>query len=349
MADPDPLEALPVRPPILPMLAEADAEIPTGPEWIYEPKWDGFRGVIFKSGNWVHIGSRNTKPLQRFFPELIELCQKTLPDRCVIDGEILIFDAKRRLSFASLQMRLHPAPSRIKKLSGEIPAEFAAFDLLALDGDDLRERPFAERRALLEKVIAAKPDARLSITPQTRDPKRAREWVEGNAEDGLDGVVAKKESQKYVSGKREMVKIKPHRTADCVVGGFRMHKDGKGLGSLILGLYGSDGVLHHVGHTAAFTAKQRREFLEKLTPHIGQPSFGGENLPGGPSRWKPGGEESPITTVAPVFVVEVGFDRMMAWGEGEGGAFRHATTFKRWREDKDPKQCGFDQFGKDRG
>lgn len=335
---PDPFDALPVRPPLLPMLAQIEDAVPVGEGWIYEPKWDGFRGLVFKSGDAVRIGSRNTKPLERFFPELVAIFRAHLPERCVLDGEILIQDAKGVLDFGALQMRLHPAPSRIKKLSEETPAGFAAFDLLALEGDDVRERPFTERRELLEKVLAANPHPRLTVTPQTRDPARAREWVEGNSTDGLDGVVAKRTDQKYVPAKREMVKVKPRRTADCVVGGYRLHKDGKGVGSLLLGLYGEDGLLHHVGHTAAFSAKQRREIFEKLAPHVGQASFGGEYLPGGPSRWSQG-KDMAWVSVAPVFVCEVGFDRLMANG------FRHAARFLRWRDDKDPQQCRYDQFG----
>ena len=333
----DDFSGLPVQPPLLPMLAAIQEGVPEGPGWIYEPKWDGFRGIVFKDGESVRIGSRNTRPLERFFPELVAIFRAHLPARCVLDGEILIQDEKGLLDFEALQLRLHPAASRIKKLSEETPAAFAAFDLLALGDEDLRERPFVERRAKLEALLRENPHPGLTATPQTRDIERAREWVTGNATDGLDGVVAKREDQRYVPGAREMVKIKPRHTADVVVGGYRMHKDGKGVGSLLLGLYDEGGVLRHVGHTAAFTAKQRREFLGKLEPHTGKPSFGGEYLPGGPSRWAQGKDTS-WTSVEPVFVCEVRFDRMMANG------FRHAATFLRWREDKDARECDFSQL-----
>lgn len=335
----DAFATLPVKPPLLPMLAEAQEEVPVGAGWIYEPKWDGFRGLIFRNGDAIRIGSRNMRPLERFFPELVAIFRDHLPEKCIVDGEILIQDESGLLDFEALQMRLHPAPSRIKKLSQETPAGFAAFDLLALGDEDLRERTFVERRAKLEEILKAKPHPRLTATPQTRDAAKAREWVTGNAVDGLDGVVAKREEQTYVHGSREMVKVKPRRTADVVVGGFRMHKDGKGVGSLLLGLYGEDGTLHHVGHTAAFTAAQRRDFLKKLEPYLNKPSFGGEYLPGAPSRWSQG-KEMAWTSVEPVFVCEVKFDRMMAHG------FRHAATFLRWREDKDPRQCDRSQLSR---
>lgn len=333
----EPFERLPVRPPLLPMLAKLEETVPRGDGWSYEPKWDGFRGLIFRDGDAVRIGSRNTRPLERFFPELVTLFRNHLPDRCIVDGEIVIRGADG-LDFGALQLRLHPAPSRIKLLSGQTPATFVAFDVVAIGDEDLRAVPFVRRRERLEALLKERPSPGLGLTPSTRDPVLAEKWVRGEDNEGLDGVVAKKDDIPYAPGERVMVKVKPRRTADCVVGGYRVHKDGKGVGSLLLGLYDDDGTLVHVGHAGGFTAKMRRETLEKLQPHVGGTSFTGEYAPGGPSRWSQG-KDMTWHSVAPVFVCEVSFDRLVHH------SFRHATTFQRWREDKDPKQCTFDQFG----
>jgi len=253
-----------VNPPVLPMLAKRAGQLPEEGEWIFEPKWDGFRSLIFRDGDELLIQSRDKNPLNRYFPELEAPLKAQLPRRCVLDGEIVIVQ-EDGLDFDSLQLRLHPAASRVAKLSKETPSSFVAFDLLAADGRDVRNQPQAERRALLERTLAAV-DAPIYLTPMTRDARVAAEWLQHFEGAGLDGVIAKPESGVYEPGKRAMIKVKHARTADCVVAGFRWHKQGKNelIGSLLLGLYDERGTLHHVGVTSAFTMARRRELAREL-------------------------------------------------------------------------------------
>ena len=309
--------SFPIEPPIEPMLAALQREIPRGDGWLYEPKWDGFRAIVFRDGDRVHIGSRNELPLERYFPEVVEVVKEAFPARVVADGEIIL-PGENGLEFELLQLRLHPAESRVRKLAAEIPATFVAFDLLATD-EDLREQPFEERRAKLVEVL--KPRDRCFVTPQTDDPAEAERWFERFEGAGLDGVVAKKRDLKYVPDKRVMVKVKHERTADVVVGGYRLAKNKKGLGSFLLGLY-DDGNLNYV---------------EMVKPLEGGESFNTEWGPGGPSRWNQGKDLSWVS-LDPVLVCEVAFDHL------QGYRFRHGTTFKRWRPDKDPKDCNYEQF-----
>ncbi|MBV8446279.1 MAG: ATP-dependent DNA ligase [Candidatus Dormibacteraeota bacterium] len=325
----------PLTPPIQPMLARAAADIPQG-EWRYEPKWDGFRAIVYRDSDRIHIGSRNALPLERYFPELLDPLLTALPDRCVVDGEIVIATSQG-LDFDALQMRLHPAESRVRMLAARTPASTVLFDILALGDDDLRPRPLAERRALLCDSIAA--DRVVGITPQTDSAERATDWFTQYEGAGLDGVVAKQPAQPYLPGERGWIKVKHLRTVDCVVGGFREGKGGPAsLGSLLLGLY-QDGVLHHVGHTSSFSAAERREVRRQLEPLVGGESFvfSQGRTPGGPSRWA---RDMDLTwvSVKPELVCEVSFDHL------QGRRFRHASRFIRWRPDKSPTDCTFEQL-----
>ncbi|HMD33366.1 MAG TPA: ATP-dependent DNA ligase [Vicinamibacterales bacterium] len=337
-----------IVPPVEPMLAKLADGIPAG-AFLYEPKWDGFRAIVFRPPADVFIQSRDLRPLDRYFPELHETLLTTLPDGCIVDGEIVIA-TPRGLDFDALQMRLHPAASRVSKLAKETPASFVAFDLLAAEGDDLRERPFAERRARLERTLAgAQPP--IHLTPMTRDIAVARTWLDEFEGAGLDGVIAKPADGTYEPGKRSMIKIKHARTADCVVAGFRWHKNGKNelIGSLLLGLFDQAGRLHHVGVTSSFTMAKRRELAEELAPLRegaleGHPwrewaewSSDGTRMPGGQSRWSAGKDLSwePLRVER---VCEVKYDHM------QGDRFRHAATFLRWRADKPPSECRYDQL-----
>lgn len=256
---------LPVNPPVSPMLAKLVRELPEGDQLVYEPKWDGFRCIVFRDGDEIELGSRNERMLTRYFPELLEPLRRDLPERCVLDGEIVIATPSG-LDFDLLQLRIHPASSRVNKLAKETPASFVAFDLLALGDDDLRERPFSERRAALERALAhANPPVRL--TPATTSPAVAREWFERFEGAGLDGVVAKSVSLPYRPNERVMLKVKHERTCDCVVAGFRWHKDGDGIGSLLLGLYDDERVLHHVGVASSFAAPMRKQLVSELEPY----------------------------------------------------------------------------------
>jgi ATP-dependent DNA ligase len=338
-----------IEPPIEPMLAKLAETLPAGP-FLYEPKWDGFRAIVFHGGSDVYIQSRDLRPLDRYFPELHDALLAGLPGRSVIDGEIVIA-TPRGLDFNALQLRLHPAASRAAKLARETPASFVAFDLLALGDRDLRTSPQAERRALLEQALAeAKPP--IHVTPMTRDPAVASEWLSRFEGAGLDGVIAKPEHGTYEPGKRAMIKIKHARTADCVVAGFRWHKDGRNerVGSLLLGLYDGKGDLHHVGVTSSFTMAVRRQLVTELAPLReraleGHPwrewaSFDGAEMtrmPGGQSRWSAGKDLSwePLRVER---VCEVKYDHM------QGPRFRHAASFQRWRPDKKPEDCRYDQL-----
>jgi ATP-dependent DNA ligase len=316
------------------MLARAADTIPVGAGWRYEPKWDGFRALVFRDGDDIRIISRKNTLLNRYFPELIGLLMEGLPERVVVDGEI-VRAGPHGLEFDTLQLRLHPAASRVTMLSQEIPASFVAFDILAIDDESVMSSPFAARRECLINSVAPIPD--LSITPQTEDVGEAQSWFERFEGAGLDGVVAKQETGAYRPGQREWVKIKHQRTVDCVVGGYRMSKDGKGIGSLLLGLYDSEGVLNHVGHTSSLNATERRQLMEKFKPLEGGQSFGEGRTPGGPSRWSQGRDMSWVS-LEPVLVCEVGFEKL------EGNRFRHAARLLRWRDDKAPADCTYDQL-----
>jgi len=325
---------LPLEPPVAPMLSRLRPDIPLGDGWLYEPKWDGFRAIVFRDGDRIQIESRNGLALHRYFPELCETLAEGLPDRCVVDGEVVVIGPDG-LEFEVLQMRIHPAESRIKKLAQETPASFVAFDLLALGDDDLTGQPLTARRQALASMIEDGPH--LFLTPQTSDPESARDWFERFEGAGLDGVVAKRVEQTYEPGERVMVKVKHERTVDCVVGGYRLSKSGDGVGSLLLGLNDGQGVLHHVGHTSSFKAAERRDLLAELKPLEGGTSFGHGRTPGGPSRWAQGRDASYVP-LDPVLVCEVSFEKL------QGDRFRHAARFLRWRPDKSPTECTYDQL-----
>ena len=331
------------------MLAKLAEALPTGP-FLYEPKWDGFRAIVFRGGSQLFIQSRDLRPLDRYFPELHDALLERLPDGSVIDGEIVIATS-HGLDFEALQMRLHPAASRAAKLAKATPSSFIAFDALALGGRDLRAVPQTERRALLEHALAGI-ERPVHLTPMTRDPAVATEWLSRFEGAGLDGVMAKPEHGTYEPGKRAMIKVKHARTADCVVAGFRWHKEGKNerIGSLLLGLYDAKGALHHVGVTSSFTMAVRRQLVEELAPlreHAFEnhpwrewaEAMGGEmqRMPGGQSRWSAGKDLSwePLRIER---VCEVKYDHM------QGQRFRHGAVFQRWRPDKLPAECRYDQL-----
>jgi ATP-dependent DNA ligase len=334
-------------PPVAPMLAKPAATIPAGQ--LYEPKWDGFRSIIFRDGDEVEIGSRNERPMTRYFPEVVAAVQQNFPRRAVIDGEIVIADRERNtLDFEALQQRIHPAASRITLLSEQTPASFVAFDLLALGEDDLTQRPMVERRASLESALAGA-RAPVYLTPATQDHDRAHRWFEQFEGAGLDGLIAKRLDLRYQPDKRVMTKIKHDRTADCVVAGYRVHKSGPdALGSLLLGLYDDRGVLVSVGVVGAFPMARRRELLAELQPLV--TTFDdhpwawarqeeGERTPrkSETSRWNAGKDLS-FVPLRPERVVEVRYDYM------EGIRFRHTTQFVRWRTDREPRSCTYDQL-----
>jgi ATP-dependent DNA ligase len=316
------------------MLAEAAEELPLGEGWVYEPKWDGFRALVFKDGEAIHLGSRSGQPLQRYFPEVVEALRAILPDRCVLDGE-LILPGPRGLDFDALQARLHPAASRVAKLAKETPAGFTGFDLLALGDEDWRPRRTDERRSALLQVLPA--GAACFPTPRTAAPEEARRWFEEFEGAGCDGLIARRVELPYLPGKRVMVKLKHHRTADVVVGGYREGKTPGTVGALLLGVYDEAGMLHHLGHTSSFSASQKRALFEQLQPLRTQASFEGR-IPDAPSRWSSGRETAPWTPVEPRLVCEVRYDAL------QGPRLRHASTFLRWRTDKPPARCTFEQL-----
>jgi ATP-dependent DNA ligase len=344
---------LPVSPPVLPMLAKRIGELPVGGTWIFEPKWDGFRALVFRDRDEILIQSRDEKSLNRYFPELLEPLRSNLPARCVLDGELVV--AKNgALDFDALQLRIHPAASRVKLLSQEIPASIVFFDLLCEGDRDLRGLAFQARREMLESLLssAAPP---IHLTPATSELSIAADWFRRFEGAGLDGVIAKPVLGAYEPNKRVMLKVKHERECDCVVAGFRWHKKGErtAVGSLLLGLFDDSGALQHVGVCASFTEKKRRELVEFLAPYrrnalaahpwkdwAEQSSAGGEaehRMPGGQSRWSQGKDLSwePLRLQ---LVVEVAYDHM------QGSRFRHTAQFRRWRTDKKPSECTYDQL-----
>ena len=331
---------LPVNPPVKPMLAKLIPQIPAGA--FYEPKFDGFRCIVFRDGDAVELGSRNERPMNRYFPEVIEAIKRETPERCVLDGEIVLM-VDGRLDFEALQQRIHPAASRVNMLARETPASFIAFDLLALGDESLVDRPFSERRSELERALGkAKPP--IYVTPATDSLDEAKVWFDSLEGAGVDGIIAKPPTIKYVPDKRVMFKIKHERTADCVVAGFRPYKSGEGVGSLLLGFY--EGVdLWPAGVAASFSAAFRKQLVDELAPyrlrpgeaHPWAPEGVFERMPGEPSRWSSGKDQS-WEPLRPELVVEVSYDYM------EGKRFRHVAHFKRWRPDRDPRSCTYDQL-----
>jgi ATP-dependent DNA ligase len=328
----------PFEPPVTPMEARVRDDLPTG-AWAYEPKWDGFRAIAWSAP--IRLDSRNHKPLLRYFPELIPSLE-ALPAGTVVDGEVVVVTGDR-LDFDALQNRLHPAASRVKLLAVETPAQLVAFDLLALRGADLRGKPFAERRKALESLFPGLGE-RWNLTPSTTDREVATRWFDEFEAAGCDGIVAKRLDGPYFEEKREMVKVKHRRTVDCVVGGYRVHKDGDGIGSILLGLY--DGPeLHFIGHCSGFPDHDRRELLDQFEKIRADDSFGSAEAvrrPGGASRWT-GDKDLSWVAVTPGVVVEVSYDQLT------GARFRHATRFERWRPDKDAAQCTIDQLERPEG
>lgn len=343
---------LPIQPPIEPMLAKPVDAIPQDEGWLFEPKWDGFRAIVFRDGDEVLTQSRDLKPLDRYFPELADPLRERLPRRCIVDGEVVIA-GDHGLEFESLLLRIHPAASRVAMLAEASPASFVAWDLLALDDIDLTTRPQSERRERLVEVLGGT-KGRVHLTPATLDHATAQDWFERFEGAGLDGVIAKRLDAPYQPGKRAMLKIKHQRTADCVVAGFRWHKLGEPIvGSLLLGLYDDKGELHHVGVTSSFTMERRRQLADELAPLRvdaleGHPwgdwaawaeeaAAAGRRMPGATSRWNQGRDLSwePLRIER---VVEVAYDHL------QGSRFRHATTFRRWRPDKEPRDCRYDQL-----
>jgi ATP-dependent DNA ligase len=346
--------AYPIAPPVEPMLAKASDGLPAGAGWLFEPKWDGFRALVFRDGEQLYLQSRELKPLDRYFPELVAPLRARLPSRCVVDGEIVIA-GPAGLDFEALLLRIHPAASRVAQLARESPASLVLFDLLALGDRDLRGAPLSERRALLERELGGGDRAsRVLVTPATLDRAVGADWFARFEGAGLDGVVAKRLDGTYQPGVRAMVKVKHARTADCVVAGFRWHKDGRDtmIGSLLLGLYDGAGRLQHVGICASFTTATRRALVQELAPlregaaadhpwrDWAEGAGGGvdaRRLPGASSRWNRGKDLSwePLRIAR---VCEVAYDHL------QGDRFRHATHFLRWRPDRSPRQCTYAQL-----
>jgi ATP-dependent DNA ligase len=346
---------LPVQPPVKPMLAKAVTTLPVGEGMYYEPKWDGFRCIVFRDGDEVELGSRNERPLTRYFPEVVAAVKAALPERCVVDGEIVI-PRGDRLDFEALLQRIHPAQSRVNLLAGQTPGTFVAFDLLALGDESLMETPFGQRQARLREVLSAT-TGQVHVTAITQDPERAQRWFEEFEGAGLDGVVAKPAGLPYGPDQRLMAKLKHVRSADCVVAGFRWHKSGPIVGSLLLGLYdsadGKVGALQHIGVAASFPMKRRAELVEELAPYRENAlenhpwrdwanaettaPEGGQRMPGAVSRWNAGKDLSWVP-LRPELVVEIKYDQL------EGRRLRHTGHFLRWRPDRDPLTCTYDQL-----
>ncbi|BCW38112.1 ATP-dependent DNA ligase [Arthrobacter sp. StoSoilA2] len=338
---------LPVMPPISPMLAKSVPSIPDVGH--FEPKWDGFRTIVFKDGDEIILGSRNERPMTRYFPELVEALRKNLPDKCVIDGEIVLITGNR-LDFEGLQQRIHPADSRVRMLAESTPSSFIGFDVLALGDENLMDKPFSERRAALEKALA-KAEAPVYVTPAVTDIDQAQEWFVQLEGAGLDGILSKPLEGTYQPNKRVMFKTKHERTADCVVAGFRWHKTGKVVGSMLLGLYNDAGQLQHVGVVASFPMAKRESLVAELEPYQtefsehpwgqwadqGDAAATGSRMPGAQSRWS-GGKDFSFVPLRPELVIEVAYDYM------EGDRFRHTTQFRRWRPDRTPESCTYSQL-----
>src|ERR671926_42213 len=339
---------LPLLPPVKPMLAKAVTKVPTAEGMFYEPKWDGFRCIVFRDGDEVELGSRNERPLTRYFPEVVEAVKAALPERCVVDGEIVVPNGDR-LHFEALLQRIHPAESRVRLLAEQTPASFVAFDLLAVGDESLTDAPFAERQARLREAVTGTDS--VHVTAITQDATTAQRWFEQFEGAGLDGVVAKPADLPYGPDQRLMTKVKHVRTADCVVAGFRWHKSGPIVGSLLLGLY-DQGSLQHIGVAASFPMKRRAELVEELAPYRaealdGHPwqdwanaqtdADGDHRMPGATSRWNAGKDLSWVP-LRPELVVEVKYDQL------EGSRLRHTGHFLRWRPDRDARSCTYDQL-----
>lgn len=319
-----------------PMLAKAVPAIPDTAGLSFEPKWDGFRGIVSWDGTDVVIGSRGAKPLTRYFPELVDAFRELLPGPCMLDGEIVVA-VDGGLAWEALSQRIHPAESRVQRLAAETPAMFVAFDLLAQGDEDLQPLPFAERRARLEAVMAGVPHP-LHLTRTTLDAGLARRWLAQFEGAGLDGVIAKPQAQPYSPGKRSMLKIKHVRTADVVALGYRVHKSGQGVGSLLVGLYGADGMLRQVGGVSAWTDKRRLELIDELAELVVRDDDGGAVTGEGEKSRYSAGRDVSFVRLRPERVLEVRYDQL------EGDRFRHTVQFERWRGDRDPASCGYDQL-----
>jgi ATP-dependent DNA ligase len=346
--------SLPLSPPLAPMLAKLSDDIPLGDDWLYEPKWDGFRCIVFRDGDHIELASRNERPFTRYFPELIQPLLDSLPQRCVVDGEIVLPALDDRgLDFDALLQRIHPAVSRVQRLAAETPASFVAFDLLALDDRNLLDDALRVRHGLLESVLSSVAPP-VYLCPSTSDPAVAREWFTRFEGAGLDGVIGKRLGDPYTPDKRTLVKVKHRRTADCVIAGYRVHKDGMGVGSLLLGLHDDEGRLHHVGVAASFTAKRRAELLVELEPlthealeahpwrewaemAAAESAESGQRMPGGGSRWNAGKDHSWV----PLRIERVA---EVTFGQLQEGRFRHGSTFVRWRPDREPSSCTYSQL-----
>jgi ATP-dependent DNA ligase len=336
------------------MLAKAASEVPEGGGWLYEPKWDGFRCIVFRSGDEIELASRKERPFTRYFPELLEPLKAALPEHCVVDGEIVVATGNGDgLDFDALLQRIHPAESRVRRLSVETPASFVAFDLLAFGDTSLMDVPLSDRHDRLVELIG-NASAPIHLCPSTTDAETARRWFVEFEGAGLDGIVAKRLDGPYTPDKRTMVKVKHVRTAECAVAGYRIHKDGRGVGSLLLGLFDDSGTLHHVGVAASFTATRRTELLHELAPLLEgalddhpwgawaeaqhhSPGDGDQRMPGNVSRWNVGKDLS-FVPIRVERVAEVTF------GQLSGGRFRHGVSFLRWRPDREPSSCRYEQL-----
>ncbi|MFI0527069.1 MAG: ATP-dependent DNA ligase [Ilumatobacteraceae bacterium] len=345
--------ALPISPPLAPMLAKLSDDIPVGEGWLYEPKWDGFRCIVFRDGDTIELASRNERPFTRYFPELLAPLLASLPQQCVVDGEIVVpAGDDRGLDFDALLQRIHPAQSRVQRLAAETPASFVAFDLLALGGRNLLAEPLAVRHVLLTDALASVA-APVYLCPSTTDATVAQRWFTEFEGAGLDGVIGKRLADPYTPDKRTLVKVKHRRTADCVIAGYRIHKDGNGVGSLLLGLFDSDGTLHHVGVAASFTTKRRRELLVELEPLTHDATAAhpwrewaewqhaaaeaGQRMPGAGSRWNAGKDLSWV----PLRIERVA---EVSYGQLQEGRFRHGSQLLHWRPDRLPASCTYDQL-----
>lgn len=338
----------PIEPPVDPMLARNTARIPTGDGWLFEPKWDGYRCLVFRDGDDLYLQSRSKKPLARYFPELLDPLRAMLPERCVLDGEVVV-EVDGVLDFDALGQRIHPADSRVEMLSEQTPADYIAFDVLAIGDEDLRSTPFGQRRERLESLLrgAAPP---LHLTPATPDREHAQDWFDRFEGAGLDGVIAKPTEDPYAEGKRSLRKCKHQRSIDVVVAGFRWHKS-EGVGSLLLGLHDDDGRLNHIGVASSFTAKRRVEILDELDPHILEDATehpwaewmeveaheGEQRLPGAPNRWS-GKRDHSWVPLDCEQVAEVTCNQLT------GGRLRHPAKMQRWRPDREPASCTYEQL-----